>query len=209
MCQPLLLQKATEYELALPFRPRSSNTLTSALSSRSGKRFRNAATTSGVARVMQAQLQRFPTHEHFSLASSACAPNTLRSESAAIPARSRSCPQHGICTNRKCARVLIDDTSCQELDSGKFAFLSRIHETEGGATHTTMRRFQRLGVQVDQVLIDQQSALQKLQSGEVAALVRVVGKPVDFHQDPTEFRSSPRPDSVHENVCRLLHGGEL
>jgi TRAP-type uncharacterized transport system substrate-binding protein len=40
--------------------------------------------------------------------------------------------------------------------------------------------FQRLGVQVDQVLIDQQSALQKLQSGEVAALVRVVGKPVDF-----------------------------
>src|ERR1700751_4641805 len=39
---------------------------------------------------------------------------------------------------------------------------------------------QRLGVQVEQVLIDQQSALQKLQSGEVAALVRVVGKPVDF-----------------------------
>ena len=40
--------------------------------------------------------------------------------------------------------------------------------------------FQRLGVQVEQILIDQQSALQKLQSGEVAALVRVVGKPVDF-----------------------------
>src|SRR5436190_14133672 len=40
--------------------------------------------------------------------------------------------------------------------------------------------FQRLGVQVDQVLIDQQSALQKLRSGEVDALVRVVGKPVDF-----------------------------
>jgi TRAP-type uncharacterized transport system substrate-binding protein len=40
--------------------------------------------------------------------------------------------------------------------------------------------FQRLGIQVDQVLIDQQSALQRLQSGEVAALVRVVGKPVDF-----------------------------
>jgi hypothetical protein len=35
-------------------------------------------------------------------------------------------------------------------------------------------------VQVEQILIDQQSALQKLQSGEVAALVRVVGKPVDF-----------------------------
>jgi hypothetical protein len=35
-------------------------------------------------------------------------------------------------------------------------------------------------LQVEQILIDQQSALQKLQSGEVAALVRVVGKPVDF-----------------------------
>ena len=41
-------------------------------------------------------------------------------------------------------------------------------------------RGQPRGVQVDQILIDQQSALQKLQSGEVAALVRVVGKPVDF-----------------------------
>ena len=40
--------------------------------------------------------------------------------------------------------------------------------------------FQRLGVNVEQVLIDQQSGLQKLQSGEVAALVRVVGKPVEF-----------------------------
>jgi TRAP-type uncharacterized transport system substrate-binding protein len=39
---------------------------------------------------------------------------------------------------------------------------------------------QRLGVHVEQVFIDQQSALQKLQSDEVAALVRVVGKPVDF-----------------------------
>src|SRR5215472_10357855 len=49
-----------------------------------------------------------------------------------------------------------------------------------GSTLTGTIVFQRLGVQVDQVLIDQQSALQKLQSGEVAALVRVVGKPVDF-----------------------------
>jgi TRAP-type uncharacterized transport system substrate-binding protein len=49
-----------------------------------------------------------------------------------------------------------------------------------GSSLTGTIVFQRLGVQVDQVLIDQQSALQKLQSGEVAALVRVVGKPVDF-----------------------------
>jgi TRAP-type uncharacterized transport system substrate-binding protein len=49
-----------------------------------------------------------------------------------------------------------------------------------GSSLTGTIVFQRLGVQVDQVLIDQQSALQKVQSGEVAALVRVVGKPVDF-----------------------------
>jgi TRAP-type uncharacterized transport system substrate-binding protein len=49
-----------------------------------------------------------------------------------------------------------------------------------GSSLTGTIVFQRLGVQVEQVLIDQQTALQKLQSGEVAALVRVVGKPVDF-----------------------------
>jgi TRAP-type uncharacterized transport system substrate-binding protein len=49
-----------------------------------------------------------------------------------------------------------------------------------GSSLTGTIVFQRLGVQVEQVLIDQQSAMQKLQSGEVAALVRVVGKPVDF-----------------------------
>src|SRR5947207_12353868 len=49
-----------------------------------------------------------------------------------------------------------------------------------GSSLTGTVVFQRLGVEVDQVLIDQQSALQKLRSGEVDALVRVVGKPVDF-----------------------------
>jgi uncharacterized protein len=49
-----------------------------------------------------------------------------------------------------------------------------------GSSLTGTIVFQRLGVQVDQVLIDQQSALQKLRSGEVDGLVRVVGKPVDF-----------------------------
>src|SRR5215211_7263515 len=49
-----------------------------------------------------------------------------------------------------------------------------------GSSLTGTIVFQRLGVKVEQVLIDQQSALQKLKSGEVAALVRMVGKPVDF-----------------------------
>jgi TRAP-type uncharacterized transport system substrate-binding protein len=49
-----------------------------------------------------------------------------------------------------------------------------------GSSLTGTIAFQRLGVEVEQVLIDQQSALQKLRSGEIAALVRVVGKPVEF-----------------------------
>ena len=40
--------------------------------------------------------------------------------------------------------------------------------------------FQRLGVQVEQVLYDNPTALQKLKAGELAALVRVIGKPIDF-----------------------------
>ena len=60
-----------------------------------------------------------------------------------------------------------------------------------GSSLTGTIVFQRLGVQVEQILIDQQSALQKLQSGEVAALVRVVGKPVDF------FNRIPRNSGLH------------
>jgi TRAP-type uncharacterized transport system substrate-binding protein len=40
--------------------------------------------------------------------------------------------------------------------------------------------FQRLGVQVEQVLYDNPTALQKLKTGELAALVRVIGRPIDF-----------------------------
>jgi TRAP transporter TAXI family solute receptor len=40
--------------------------------------------------------------------------------------------------------------------------------------------FQRLGVQVEQVMYDNPTALQKLKTGELAALVRVIGKPIDF-----------------------------
>jgi TRAP-type uncharacterized transport system substrate-binding protein len=40
--------------------------------------------------------------------------------------------------------------------------------------------FQRLGVQVESALVDNPTALQKLRSGEIAALVRVIGKPIDF-----------------------------
>src|SRR5262249_55449543 len=40
--------------------------------------------------------------------------------------------------------------------------------------------FQRLGVQVEQVLYDNPTALHKLNTGEIAALVRVIGKRIDF-----------------------------
>jgi TRAP-type uncharacterized transport system substrate-binding protein len=69
-----------------------------------------------------------------------------------------------------------DIRSLEDLRGKKVSF----GPAGSGSSLTGTIVFQRLGVQVDQVLIDQQSALQKLQSGEVAALVRVVGKPVDF-----------------------------
>jgi TRAP-type uncharacterized transport system substrate-binding protein len=40
--------------------------------------------------------------------------------------------------------------------------------------------FQRLGIHIESVLIDQPSALQKLRAGEVDALARVIVKPIDF-----------------------------
>jgi TRAP-type uncharacterized transport system substrate-binding protein len=49
-----------------------------------------------------------------------------------------------------------------------------------GASLTGNIVFQRLGIDVQQVMIDQPTALQKLQSGEVDAIARVVLKPIDF-----------------------------
>src|SRR6266849_8324626 len=51
--------------------------------------------------------------------------------------------------------------------------------------------FQRLGVQVEQALVDNATALQKLKSGEIAALVRVIGKPIDF------FAKMPANSGLH------------
>jgi TRAP-type uncharacterized transport system substrate-binding protein len=51
--------------------------------------------------------------------------------------------------------------------------------------------FQRLGVQVEQVLYDNPTALQKLKSGELAALVRVIGRPIDF------FAKIPADSGLH------------
>jgi TRAP-type uncharacterized transport system substrate-binding protein len=60
-----------------------------------------------------------------------------------------------------------------------------------GASLTATIIFQRLGINVEQVMIDQPSALQKLQSGEVDAIARVVMKPIDF------FAKIPANSGLH------------
>src|ERR1700735_4179284 len=49
-----------------------------------------------------------------------------------------------------------------------------------GASLTGTIVFQRLGINVQQVMVDPSSALQNLQSGEIDAIARVIPKPVDF-----------------------------
>jgi len=51
--------------------------------------------------------------------------------------------------------------------------------------------FQRLGVQVEQALLDNPTAMQKLKSGEISALVRVIGKPIDV------FEKMPANSGLH------------
>lgn len=49
-----------------------------------------------------------------------------------------------------------------------------------GSSLTGTIVFQRLGIEVQQVNIDTPTAMQKLKSGEIAAMIRLVGKPIDF-----------------------------
>ena len=60
-----------------------------------------------------------------------------------------------------------------------------------GASLTGTIVFQRLGINVNQVLIDQPTALHKLQSGEVDAIARVIPKPIDF------FAKIPANSGLH------------
>jgi TRAP-type uncharacterized transport system substrate-binding protein len=60
-----------------------------------------------------------------------------------------------------------------------------------GASLTGTIVFQRLGINVEQVLIDQPTALQKLQAGQVDAIARVIPKPIDF------FGKIPQNSGLH------------
>jgi TRAP-type uncharacterized transport system substrate-binding protein len=51
--------------------------------------------------------------------------------------------------------------------------------------------FQRLGIQVEPTYMDNPAAMQKLKSGEIAALIRQIGKPIDF------FAKIPASDGLH------------
>ena len=70
--------------------------------------------------------------------------------------------------------------------------------------------FQRLGVQVEQVLVDNPTALQKLRSGEIAALVRVIGKPIDFFAKiPANAGLHLVPIPFSQDIRGLLHAGRI
>jgi TRAP-type uncharacterized transport system substrate-binding protein len=69
-----------------------------------------------------------------------------------------------------------DIRSIEDLRGKKVSF----GPAGAGSSLTGTIIFQRLGIEVEQVNIDTASALQKLRSGEISALIRLVGKPIDF-----------------------------
>jgi TRAP transporter TAXI family solute receptor len=60
-----------------------------------------------------------------------------------------------------------------------------------GSSLTGAIVFQRLGIQVEALHMDNPAAMQKLKSGEIAALIRQIGKPIDF------FTKVPASDGLH------------
>jgi TRAP-type uncharacterized transport system substrate-binding protein len=80
-----------------------------------------------------------------------------------------------------------DINSLQDLRGKKVNF-----GPEGAASSLTGTVvFQRLGVQVDATNFDNGVALSKLKSGEIAALIRVINKPIDF------FAKIPANSGLH------------
>jgi uncharacterized protein len=60
-----------------------------------------------------------------------------------------------------------------------------------GSSLTGAIVFQRLGIHVEQVHMDNPTAMQKLKSGEIAALIRQINKPIDF------FAKIPASEGLH------------
>jgi hypothetical protein len=87
------------------------------------------------------------------------------------------CRNHGGIAARALARSEIK--SIEDLRGKKVNF----GPAGSGSSLTGTIVFQRLGVQVEQALLDNPTAMQKLKSGEISALVRVIGKPIDVFQN--------------------------
>ncbi|MDQ2080834.1 TAXI family TRAP transporter solute-binding subunit [Xanthobacteraceae bacterium Astr-EGSB] len=60
-----------------------------------------------------------------------------------------------------------------------------------GSALTASILFQRLGIDVQQAMVNNQTALQQLRNGEIDALIRSIGKPVDF------FTKIPSGSGLH------------
>jgi hypothetical protein len=95
------------------------------------------------------------------------------------------CRNHGGIAARALARSEIK--SIEDLRGKKVNF----GPAGSGSSLTGTIVFQRLGVQVEQVLLDNPTAMQKLKSGEISALVRVIGKPIDV------FEKIPANSGLH------------
>jgi TRAP-type uncharacterized transport system substrate-binding protein len=80
-----------------------------------------------------------------------------------------------------------DIKSLEDLRGKKVSF----GPAGAGSSLTGTIVFQRLGIQVEQVNIDEASGMQKLRSGEISALIRLVGKPIDF------FAKIPADANLH------------
>jgi TRAP transporter TAXI family solute receptor len=80
-----------------------------------------------------------------------------------------------------------DIKSLEDLRGKKVSF----GPAGAGSSLTGTIIFQRLGIEVQQANIDTSSAMQKLKSGEIDAMIRLVGKPIDF------FSRIPADANVH------------
>jgi TRAP transporter TAXI family solute receptor len=80
-----------------------------------------------------------------------------------------------------------DIKSIEDLRGKKVSF----GPAGAGSSLTGTIIFQRLGIEVEQINIDEASGMQKLKSGEIAAMIRLVGKPIGF------FANIPAEANLH------------
>jgi TRAP transporter TAXI family solute receptor len=79
-----------------------------------------------------------------------------------------------------------------------------------GSSLTGTIIFQRLGIQVEQLNINTSAGMQKLKSGEIAAMIRLVGKPIDFFaQIPAEANLHLLPIPFSKKFADLYTIGEF